>query len=206
MTALPGPIREQRVIAIARGQTPGTVVSLAEALLRGGVGVLEVTVEDEGGIPAISELQGSGLVIGAGTVTSIAQATVSMEAGAGFLVSPHHDPALTEWAEHSGVPFIPGAFTATEVHSAWKAGASAVKIFPASIGGPGLIAALKGPLPHVDLIPTGGVDGDNAADYLKAGAMAVGVGGWLTGNRDTDLVAERATRLTEAINVVSTNS
>jgi 2-dehydro-3-deoxyphosphogluconate aldolase/(4S)-4-hydroxy-2-oxoglutarate aldolase len=196
---LPDPIREQRVLAIARGLNRETAGPLAEALARGGIGALEVTVEEEGGIPAIDVLRGSALFVGAGTVTSIAQASAALEAGAGFLVSPHHDPTLTRWAVDAGVAFVPGALTPTEVHAAWVGGASAVKIFPASVGGPGLIAALQGPLPQVELIPTGGVDGDNAHSYLEAGAVAVGVGGWLTGHRDLGLVAERAAQLADAV-------
>jgi 2-dehydro-3-deoxyphosphogluconate aldolase/(4S)-4-hydroxy-2-oxoglutarate aldolase len=199
---LPASIREQRVIAIARGLTPETATPLAEALSRGGVGVLEVTVEEEGGIPALAELRGSDLLVGAGTVTSLALAAAAMEAGAGFLVSPHLDDGLVRWSHEAGVPFIPGAFTPTEIHSAWAAGASAVKIFPASIGGPELISAVKGPLPHVDVIPTGGIDGNNAAAYLEAGAVAVGVGGWLTGHSDMSMVAERAARLADSARVV----
>lgn len=200
--ALPTPIRVQRVIAIARGLTPSSVTPLAEALSRGGIGVLEVTVEEEGGIPAIEELRGSGFFVGAGTVTSIGQAAAAIESGAGFLVSPHFDAGLIGWARDAGIPFIPGTFTPTEVHTAWSAGASAVKIFPASIGGPDHISALKGPLPQVELIPTGGVDGDNAAAYLGAGAVAVGIGGWLTGHGDMAMVAERAARLVESVRVV----
>jgi 2-dehydro-3-deoxyphosphogluconate aldolase/(4S)-4-hydroxy-2-oxoglutarate aldolase len=199
---LPAPIREQRVIAIARGLTPETATPLAEALSRGGVGVLEVTVEGEGGIPALAELRGSDLLVGAGTVTSLGLAAAALEAGAGFLVSPHLDDRLIRWCHEAGVPFIPGAFTPTEIHSAWEAGASAVKIFPASIGGPELVSAVKGPLPQVDLIPTGGIEGDNAAAYLEAGAVAVGVGGWLTGHSDMAMVAERAARLADSARVV----
>jgi 2-dehydro-3-deoxyphosphogluconate aldolase/(4S)-4-hydroxy-2-oxoglutarate aldolase len=200
--ALPSPIREQKVIAIARGLTRETAGPLADALMRGGIGVLEVTMEEEAGVPALAELRGSDLLVGAGTVTGIAQAAAAVEAGAGFLVSPHFDAGLTRWARDSGVPMVPGAFTPTEINLAWVAGASAVKVFPASIGGPGLISALKGPFPQVDLLPTGGVDDGNAAAYLEAGAVAVGVGGWLTGHRDLELVAERAAQLADVVRLV----
>jgi 2-dehydro-3-deoxyphosphogluconate aldolase/(4S)-4-hydroxy-2-oxoglutarate aldolase len=163
------------------------------------VGVLEITVEEEEGIRAIAELGGSGLLIGAGTITGLGQAAAAVEAGAGFLVSPHHDPSLLRWAVESGVTFIPGAFTPTEIHSAWASGAPAVKVFPASVGGPDLVSAVKGPLPQVSLIPTGGVTATNAGDYLAAGAVAVGVGGWLTGLDDLEMVTERAAQLAEAV-------
>jgi 2-dehydro-3-deoxyphosphogluconate aldolase/(4S)-4-hydroxy-2-oxoglutarate aldolase len=189
----------QKVVAVARGLTPKTAGLMASALIEGGIGVLEVTVEEEGGVAALAELQGADLLVGAGTVTTRAQAAAALEAGAGFLVSPHLDPALTRSTLGTGVPFIPGAFTPTEVQSAWTTGASAVKVFPASVGGPDLIAALRGPFPGVGLIPTGGVDSGNAAAYLEAGAVAVGVGGWLTGHDDLGLVTERAAQLTDAI-------
>lgn len=197
--ALPDVIREHRVIAVARGVTPQTAAALAEALLEGGIGVLEITVEEEAGIPTLAGLHRSGILVGAGTVTSVGQAVAAVEAGASFLVSPHHDPALSGWAAGRAVPFIPGGFTPTEIHSAWASGATAVKVFPASLGGPELIAAIKAPFPDVDLIPTGGIMADNAKAYLDAGAVAVGVGGWLTGHSEMAVVAGRAAELVAAL-------
>jgi 2-dehydro-3-deoxyphosphogluconate aldolase / (4S)-4-hydroxy-2-oxoglutarate aldolase len=199
---LPGPFREQKVIAVARGLTTGSAWELAKALSDGGLSILEVTVEGEGAIDALASLRGSGMVVGAGTVTSIGQAAAALEAGASFLVSPHHDPSLTGWAAGWGVPFIPGGLTPTEIHAAWTSGAPAVKLFPASIGGSEGVAAIRGPFPDIDLIPTGGITAENAKAYLDAGAFCVGVGGWLTGHSDLDVVIERAGAVVAAVGPV----
>jgi len=197
--ALPDPIREQRVIAVARGVTQGNATALTQALLEGGIGVLEITVEEQQGIPALASLDGSGMLVGAGTVTSIGQAAAAVDAGAAFLVSPHHDPSLTAWAAGRGVPFIAGGLTPTEIHAAWDSRAAAVKVFPVEFGGPDLIRAIKAPFPEIDLVPTGGITAENAPAYLEAGALAVGVGGWLTGHADPAIVAERAFELVSAL-------
>ena len=198
---LPAVIREQRLIAVARGVTGDTAAVLAEALMDGGIGILEITVEEEAGMGALARLKGSDLLIGAGTVTAIGQAAAAIDAGASFLVSPHHDPSLSAWAANRGVPFIAGALTPTEIHVAWDSSVAAVKVFPASVGGPDLIEAVKAPFPDIDLIPTGGVDADNARAYLEAGATAVGVGGWLTSHFDPAVITERAGRLVAAVAV-----
>jgi 2-dehydro-3-deoxyphosphogluconate aldolase/(4S)-4-hydroxy-2-oxoglutarate aldolase len=195
-------LREHRVIAVARDLDPEQAPGLAAALHDGGVRILEITVEVEGGLGAISALGGSELVIGAGTVTGVGQAAAAVEAGAAFLVSPHHDSTLTRWAARRDVPFIPAGFTPTEIVAAWSAGTPAVKVFPASLGGPDLIAALKGPFPGIELIPTGGINADDAAAYLRAGALAVGIGGWLTGHQDLALVTERAAQAAKAVGAV----
>ncbi len=164
--------------------------------------MLEVTVEEEGGIAALASLDDSAMLLGAGTVTSIGQAAAAVDAGAAFLVSPHYDPSLTAWAASRGVPFIPGGLTPTEIHAAWASGAPAVKVFPASIGGPEGLAAIKGPFPDIDLIATGGIRARNARAYLDAGALGVGVGGWLTEHSDLDVVIERAGALVAAVKSV----
>ena len=187
------------MIAVARGVTPENAPALARALLDGGIGVLEVTVEEEQGIPALSSIVGAEMLVGAGTVTSVGQAAGAVDAGASFLVSPHHDPALTAWAAGRGVPFIAGALTPTEIQAAWDSGAAAVKVFPASVVGPDLISAVKAPFPEIDLVPTGGITADDALAYIDAGALAVGVGGWLTGPPDLSVVSERASALVAAL-------
>lgn len=200
--ALPDALRRERVIAVARRLDGARAARLAEALMAGGLGVLEVTMEGGDGPAAIAAARAAGLVVGAGTVLDEDDASAALEAGATFLVSPHLDVALVGWAVARGVPFLPGAFTPTEVLAAHRAGAAAVKVFPAATGGPAHVAALAAPLPGVGLVPTGGVGADDAADYLAAGAVAVGVGAWLTGPDDPDVVAERAGRLRRAVRPV----
>lgn len=189
---LPDAVVDQRIIAVARGQDGDTAADLARALGAGGLTVLEITVERGQGIEAIAALAGGSCVVGAGTVTAREQARAAVDAGASFLVSPHLDLELVSWASSRGVPFIPGVFTPTEIQAALAAGAAAVKLFPASVGGPALVRALLGPYPDLPVIPTGGVDDTNARSYLDAGAVAVGVGGWLTGGTDLGLIEERA--------------
>jgi 2-dehydro-3-deoxyphosphogluconate aldolase/(4S)-4-hydroxy-2-oxoglutarate aldolase len=134
-------------------------------------------------------------MVGAGTITSTDQAEVAVEAGAAFLVSPHLDRVLIDWAQTEQVALVPGGLTPTEVWGAWSLGPPAVKVFPASVGGPGYVKSLLGPFPDLGLIPTGGIDEDNIVDYLKAGAVAVGVGAWLTSHSDLAEVTSRAERL-----------
>ncbi|MFP4072510.1 MAG: bifunctional 4-hydroxy-2-oxoglutarate aldolase/2-dehydro-3-deoxy-phosphogluconate aldolase [Actinomycetota bacterium] len=191
-TVLPDAITQERVISVARRLDASTAPALAEALLEGGLSSLEVTVEGPGGIDALESLRDTGMTVGAGTVVSIDQAAAATAAGARFLVSPHLDLGLIDWARDHGVPLIPGALTPTEVAMAWMRRPPAVKIFPAHLGGPGYLKSLLGPYPDLALIPTGGVDADNAGAFLSAGAVAVGVGGWLTGHADLAEVTRRA--------------
>jgi 2-dehydro-3-deoxyphosphogluconate aldolase/(4S)-4-hydroxy-2-oxoglutarate aldolase len=132
------------------------------------------------------------MTVGAGTVITVDEAVDAVSAGASFLVSPHLDRRLLEWARANEIAFLPGGLTPTEIASAWGRGAAAVKVFPASVGGPGYLRSLLAPYPDLILVPTGGVDGDNVAAYLAAGAAAVGVGGWLTSHADLDVVIARA--------------
>jgi 2-dehydro-3-deoxyphosphogluconate aldolase / (4S)-4-hydroxy-2-oxoglutarate aldolase len=192
---LPGPILEQRVIPVARGQDARTVPVLAEALRAGGISSIEITVEGSGGLEAIAAVSGGDLVVGAGTITTVDQAERAVAAGASFLVTPHLDLGLIEWASIQEVPIVPGALSPTEVATAWRHRPPAVKLFPAHVGGPEYLKSLRGPFPDVALIPTGGVDAGNIAAYLAAGAVAVGVGGWLTTHDDPGLVTERAVEL-----------
>lgn len=196
---LPNSILDERIIPVARGLNAGDALPLGSALRDGGINTIEVTVETEGGFEAIAALVGHRMTVGAGTVVSIEQGETAVAAGAEFLVSPHSDEVLIEWSISVGVPLIPGGLTPTEISRAWSHPVPAVKVFPASVGGPGMIKSLLGPYPDLLLIPTGGIDGSNAAAYLEAGAVAIGVGGWLTGHTDMSEVSERAAGLREAV-------
>lgn len=193
---LPAEITEARIIAVLRGLDPDRCLQVGLALARGGVGVFEVTMDSPDAARSISALADHGLV-GAGTVMDVADADQAVTAGARFLVSPHTDMKVLRWAIDRAVPVIPGAFTATEVATAWNAGSTAVKVFPASVGGPGMIRALLGPL-TAPLIPTGGITADNARDFLDAGAVAVGLGGWLTSEPDPGILEHKARSAVEA--------
>lgn len=194
---LPDRIVRQRLIAIARKLPPERIDVMTEALLASGIGVLEVTLDGDDAASIIAALAGSGLLVGAGTVTSVPQAAMAVEARAAFIVLPHTDDAVVSWAVDNAIPVIAGALTPTEIARAWDLGCSAVKLFPASVGGPRLLSTLRGPFSHVGFVPTGGVGADNAADYLEAGAVAVGVGSWLTGSPERSVIEERAAALVD---------
>jgi 2-dehydro-3-deoxyphosphogluconate aldolase / (4S)-4-hydroxy-2-oxoglutarate aldolase len=201
--AVPEAILGGRVVAIARGLDPSRMVEIAGALIDGGVGAFEVTLNSRSANDAIAAVRAAvpagRLLVGAGTVLDRALAEAAVGAGAQFLVMPHTDLGLVEWAAGRGLPVFPGAFTPSEILAAWRAGATAVKLFPASAVGPSFVRELRGPLPEIPLIPTGGVTAENAPDFIRAGAVAVGLGSWLTGAGDPAAIRARATQLTEAI-------
>ena len=202
---IPEPILTGRIVAIARGIAAERLPAVAAALRGGGVRAFEVTLDSPGaldGIAAVAAAEAaagaSGLLVGAGTVLD-AGAAAALEAGARFLVMPHTDPDLVAWAAERGVATFPGAMTPSEILAAWRAGAAAVKLFPAVTLGPSFVREVRGPLGAIPLVPTGGITVANAAEFLAAGAAAVGVGGWLTGSGDPRLVGERASALVAAI-------
>jgi len=189
---MPEVVVETRIIAVLRGLDPDRVDSVAGILRGAGIGAIEVTMDSPEAARSIERLALSGPGVGAGTVMSVAEAEAAVGAGATFLVAPHTDPTVVRWAVERGIPMIPGAFTPTEVMAAWDAGVAAVKVFPASVAGPGLLKALQDPFGGIPLVPTGGITAETAAAFLGVGAVAVGLGGWLTGHSDLEVIAERA--------------
>jgi 2-dehydro-3-deoxyphosphogluconate aldolase / (4S)-4-hydroxy-2-oxoglutarate aldolase len=176
---IPARLEESRVVAILRRTEPHAAVATAEALAAGGIPTLEVTCDSPGAadmLGAISRALGDRVLLGAGTVLDAATAQVALDAGARFLVSPHVDADLVRSFAARGIPWIPGAFTASEVLQAWRAGAVIVKLFPAGSVGPGYIKDMLGPLRDIPLLPTGGVTLDNAASFVQAGAWGLGLG------------------------------
>ena len=191
-TAIPSEITKSRVVAVMRGLETDRAVDVAAAAFAGGVSVFEVTMDSPRANRTIAALVERGHTVGAGTVLSIADAQSAVDSGARFLVSPHTDEEIIAWAIDRDHPIIPGGYTPTEIAHAWSRGVAAVKLFPASIGGPALVRAILGPLSGVPVMVTGGVDGSNIADFLAAGAVAAGVGGWLVDAEDLATVSERA--------------
>ncbi|REK18136.1 MAG: bifunctional 4-hydroxy-2-oxoglutarate aldolase/2-dehydro-3-deoxy-phosphogluconate aldolase [Actinobacteria bacterium] len=190
---------EERIIPVARGLHPARAQALAEALAAGGITSLEVTMESGTAPEVISALQGTGAVVGAGTVMTAQAAREAVQAGAQFLVSPHLDPLIVEWAVENDVFYLPGVFTPTEAAAAMSLGISTVKLFPAAQLGPGMIEALRGPFPELKVVPTGGISAANAPGFIEAGALAVGVGGWLTGHDDLETITDRALQLRQVV-------
>lgn len=184
--AIPPALEETRVVAIMRRTEASRAVATAEALLAGGVRAIEVTCDSPGVLDMIRAIDGAlgdRILLGAGTVLDLATAEGVLDAGARYIVSPHTDATLVETLARRGVPCVPGAFTATEVLTAWRTGAAVVKLFPAGPVGPGYIKDLLGPLRQIPLLPTGGVTLDNAAAFVAAGAWGLGIGSALVDAR-----------------------
>jgi 2-dehydro-3-deoxyphosphogluconate aldolase/(4S)-4-hydroxy-2-oxoglutarate aldolase len=173
-------IEQIGLVPVVRAPSAEIAVRAVEAVLAGGISIFEITMTVPGALGVITELArrfGDRALIGAGTVLSAADARACVDAGARFVVSPGLDLPTVEAARAAGVAVMPGALTPTEVITAWKAGADMVKIFPCSaMGGAKYLRALRGPLPQVKLLPTGGVSAATAAEYLAAGASALGIG------------------------------
>ena len=154
-----------------------------EAVCEGGISIVEITMTVPGAVEVIRELTkraGTGILVGAGTVLNAEMARSCVDAGAEFLVSPGFDREMVEFAGREGKLVMAGALTPTEVIAAWDAGADFVKVFPCgNVGGAKYIKALRGPLPQIPLVPTGGVNLETAGDFIEAGAAALGVGGEL---------------------------
>lgn len=172
--------RSAGVLAVLRAPSPESALDTAEALIRGGISGIEVTYSTPDAPAVIRELisrHGADAYVGAGTVTTPAEAAAAAEAGAEFLVSPGTRPDLTRAMIETGTVVMTGALTPSEVMEARELGVDVVKIFPASLGGPSYLGALRGPFPDAPLMPTGGVTPDNLAEWFAAGAVAVGAGG-----------------------------
>lgn len=173
-------IREIGLVPVLRATSAKEAMTIADAIVAGGVTVLEVTMTVPGAIQVMEELvkhNGDKLLVGAGTVLDPETARACMLAGAQFIVSPALDVRTIEMCRRYSVPVIPGALTPTEIVTAWQAGADVVKVFPCSaLGGAKYLKALQGPLPQIQLIPTGGVSLATAEEFLSAGAFALGVG------------------------------
>jgi 2-dehydro-3-deoxyphosphogluconate aldolase / (4S)-4-hydroxy-2-oxoglutarate aldolase len=176
-------VEEIGIVPVVRAPSPELAMRAAEAVLAGGISIFEITMtvpDAPAVIRALVDRLGNRAVVGAGTVLDAEAAGRCIEAGAAFIVSPGLDLGTIAAAHERGVPVMPGALTPTEVITAWKAGADVVKIFPASaVGGPKYLKALKGPLPDVKMMPTGGVNAQTAGEFIAAGACALGVGGEL---------------------------
>ena len=196
-------IERERVVAVIRLADPNKLRAVIDALAAGGVRVFEVTMTVPRAIELIAQLTHGlprELMVGAGTVLDPDTARRAIDAGARFIVGPVFRRHVIEACHERGVPAMPGCFTPTEILDAWEAGADIVKVFPSTALGPTFIKDVLAPLPHLKLMPTGGVTIENAADWLGAGAVAVGIGSALVDSTavsagDFGAITQRAARL-----------
>jgi len=167
------------IVSIIRAQSGEQLVDVAKALYEGGIDVIEVTFTVPGVLDIISAVKrelGDRILLGAGTVLDTETARAAILAGAEFIVTPTVNPDVIRLCNRYSKVIMPGGFTPTEVLTAWEAGADIVKVFPADVGGPSFLKAIHGPMPHIRLLPTGGVDLETLPAFVKAGACAVGLG------------------------------
>ena len=201
-------IRSIGIIPVVRASSSDEALGAVEAIRAGGIPILEITLTVPGAVGIIADLThrlGDEALIGAGTVLDAAAARQCIDAGARFVVSPSLDVATIAACREAGIPVFPGALTPTEIVTAWKAGADAVKVFPANaVGGAAYLKSVKAPLPQVELIPTGGVSLKTIADFIAAGAFAVGVGADLVDltalrKGESALITEKAKQYVAAV-------
>ncbi len=201
-------IREVGVIPIVRVASPEDAYRVAEALIEGSIGIAEITMTVPNAtrvMERVAERFGEKVLLGAGTILDPESCRAALLAGADFIVTPSLDARVIEVARRYSKVCIPGALTPTEVVAAWQAGADLVKIFPCGpVGGPQYIKALRAPLPHIDFVPTGGVNLETTPEYIKAGAAAVAVGGELVDAKALregrfDVITSTARKFVEAV-------
>ena len=197
-------IKECGIIAIIRGDySVGDTLRIGDALIVGGVTVMEVTLNSSSALEALPRLRSQfkeTMLIGAGTVRNVDQARAAHDAGAQFTISPNLDLEIVSFARTRNLLHLPGVFTATEAQAAFAAGCRMVKLFPMEVGGPAYLKALRAPLNDIEFIPTGGVSLENIAEYARASAVAVGMGSKLVVSRDQSSVdlTSRARALKDA--------
>ena len=178
-------MREGYVVAVVRGNTKEEAVEIAKQAFKGGIRSLEITFTTPDAAEVIAELASlneEGMIIGAGTVLDDTTARIAIMKGARYIVSPHFDKNISLMCNRYCVPYLPGCGSVTEVMEAVTYGSDVIKMFPGSLLGKSFIKDVHGPLPHVQMMPSGGVSKDNLADWLEVGAFAVGIGSALTKN------------------------
>ena len=194
-------LRDTGVVAVIRTENPKDLVKVSRALAKGGVKFTEITMTVPGALDiikdAVYQLKDEDVYIGAGTVLDAETARAVILAGAQYVVGPIFNPEMINLCNSYGVAVMPAGNTATEIYNAWKCGADVVKVFPAGVGGPGFFKDLKGPLPQIEIMPTGMVNLETAPKFIEAGAIAIGVGGALVGKPliaagDYDQITENA--------------
>jgi 2-dehydro-3-deoxyphosphogluconate aldolase/(4S)-4-hydroxy-2-oxoglutarate aldolase len=193
-------IHQTGVIAIMRANSSEQLIAAADAIKKGGVKVIEVTMTTPGVLDVIKEATaryGQEVLFGAGTVLDAETTRAAILAGAGFVVAPTLNMDMIALCNRYSIPVAPGCYTPNEMLAAWEAGADMIKLFPADVGGPGLVKAIRAPLPQLNIVPVGGVNLNTAAEFISKGAYALGVGSSLVNQKlldsgDMDELTRRA--------------
>lgn len=208
-------IVEDRIIVIARGMEEQLILPLAEALLAGGIGMMEITFNQNKpetfdttakGIRSLQETFGEKLLVGAGTVITLAQLELAKEAGALYIVSPSTNTEIIKNTRKLGLVSLPGAMSPSECQTAYEAGADFIKLFPASDLGTNYLKAIRAPLSHIKFLAVGGINENNAAEFIKAGASGLGIGGnlvnkdWIA-NAEWKKITEHAKKMVKAVQI-----
>jgi 2-dehydro-3-deoxyphosphogluconate aldolase/(4S)-4-hydroxy-2-oxoglutarate aldolase len=191
-------ILEHKIVSIIRGANPDDVLKIADALHNGGVKLLEVTLNSTNAVEVIRQLSATmkeKMLIGAGTVLDAEATTLAINAGAQFIISPSFNAEVIKRTKESGAVSIPGAYTPTEIVNAYNSGGDIIKVFPAS-SNINYIKEIRAPLPHIPLMPTGGITLENIREFKKAGAVAFGIGTALVNTKE-EITDEYLKRLTE---------
>jgi 2-dehydro-3-deoxyphosphogluconate aldolase / (4S)-4-hydroxy-2-oxoglutarate aldolase len=192
-------IKQEKMIAIIRGSEPGDALAISKALYRGGVRAIEITLNSPGALTSIEKVRSEmadDLVVGAGTVLDPESARSALLAGAQFILSPSLHIDTIKMTKRYGAVSIPGAFTPTEILKAYEEGGDIIKVFPGSSLGPDYVKDIHGPLPQIPLLPTGGIDLNNIAEYIAKGAAGVGLGSSLVNSKEsvTEAYLEKLTQ------------
>lgn len=201
-------IEERGLVAVVRADNADPAKRITEAAMKGGVAAMEITYTVPGATEVIKELCtefGDDLIVGAGTVLDPETARIAILAGAQYVVSPYLEENTARLCNRYQIPYMPGVMTVKDVVRGLECGAEVLKVFPGELMGPKVIKAIKGPIPQANLMPTGGVSVDNVADWIRAGAVAVGAGGSLIGKPDVDgydKITETAKQFIDQIKMV----
>lgn len=206
-------IMDSGVVAVVRAQTKEEALNIALSCIKGGLKAIELTFTvpkaDEVIAYLAQTIPADQLILGAGTVLDQKTAEIAIKAGAKYIVSPGFDLETAQYCLKQQIPYMPGCMTITEMLTALKAGVEIIKLFPGSVFGPSFVKAVKGPLPTIKIMPTGGVSLDNVADWIKNGVVAVGVGGELTApakQGDFKAVEQNARAFVEAVKMARTGA
>lgn len=207
-------IKESGIISVMRSMEMNKVVKVAEALINGGIKVLEVTMDNDFAIDMLKklnkEIKNEDIFIGAGTVLDVEAARYAILSGADFIFAPTLNKDVIKLCNRYNIIVIPGVLTPTEMLKAWELGADMVKLFPANSLGPKYLKSIKGPLPQLDILPTGGINLDNISEYFEAGAVAVGVGSSIIDNKsikndEYEIINNRARKFVNKIKKIKRN-